>query len=235
MDEREGLDEQGRVLLPRTGVARGRHGARDRGGLSRGARGVPDRIRGDRARSRGALLRDAARAARRHGGAAAGARGDEPRDPRRDARSRARARRRRRTLGRRVRGARGGRLARDRGGDRARARARSRDGRGGPAAPRRDGRDPRARGRGGREALPADRGRVAGELQLPGPDRGLGRARGGRGVLRRGREPRRPTSRDAQGLGRVPQPARRESRGPAAAGARAREVRTSRSRRSCRR
>ena len=161
-----------------------------------GTGGVPDRIRGDGPRSRGALLRDAARAARRHGGAAAGARRDEPRDPRGDARARPRAGRRRRPLGRRVRGARRGGLARDRHGDRARARARARDGRGGAAAAGRDGGDPRARGRGGREALPADRGRVAGELQLPGPDRRLGRARGGRGVLRRGREPRRPTSRD---------------------------------------
>ena len=38
-------------------------------------------------------------------------------------------------------------------------------------------------------------------------------------------EPRRPTSRDAQGLGGVPQPARRESGGPAAASARAGPVR----------
>ena len=91
--------------------------------------------------------------------------------------------------------------------------------------PGRDGGDPRSRRRGGREALPQDRRRVAGELQLPGTDRRLGRARGGRGVLRRGREPRRPTSRDAQGLGRVPQPARRESGGPAAPGARARALR----------
>ena len=43
---------------------------------------------------------------------------------------------------------------RDGGRDRARARARSGDGRGRAAAPGRDGGDPRARGRGGREALP---------------------------------------------------------------------------------
>ena len=54
-----------------------------------------------------------------------------------------------------------------RGGDRARARARPRDGGGGGAASRLDGRDPRARGRGRRDALPADPRRVAGELQLP--------------------------------------------------------------------
>ena len=37
-------------------------------------------------------------------------------------------------------------------------------------------------------------------------------------LLRRGREPRRPTSDQAEGLGRVPQPARRAGRRPAAAG-----------------
>ena len=163
--------------------------------------------------------------ARRDRGAAARTGGDQPGDPRGDARARARAGRRRRPLGRRVRGSRRGGLARDGHGHRARARARSRDGGGSATAARRDGGDPRARGRGGREAVPADRRRVAGELQLPGSDRRLGRARGGRGVLRRGREPRRPTSRDPQGLGRVPQPARRAGCGPASPRARSRQVR----------
>ena len=82
---------------------------------------------------------------------------------------------RRRPLGRRVRraGRRAGALGR--GGDRARPRARPRDGRGRAGEPRLDGRDPRPRGRGGREALHADRRRVAGELQLPRPDRRLRR------------------------------------------------------------
>ena len=101
-------------------------------------------------------------------------------------------------------------VAGDGRGDRARARAGPRDGGGGPRAPGRDGSDPRPRRRGGREALPQDRRRVAGELQLPGPDRRLRRARSSRGVLRRGREPRRATSGEAEGLRRVPQPARRE-------------------------
>ena len=218
MDEREAVDE-GRVLLPRPGVARGRHGPRDRGGVPGCARGLSDRVGGDRARPRGALLLDAARQARRHGGAAACARRDEPGDPRGDARARPRAGRRRRPLGRRVRSPGCGRLAGDGAGDRARPRARSRDGGGGSATSRRDGRDPRSRRRGGREALPQDRRRVAGELQLSRADRGVGRARGGRGVLRRGRWPRRSTSSDAEGVGRLPQPARREGRGQAATGA----------------
>ena len=117
----------------------------------------------------------------------------------------------------RVRGARVGRSARHRRGDRARPRAWARDGRGGPPASRLDGRDPRARGRGGRDSLSQDRGRVAGELQLPRADRDLGRERGRRGVVRRGREPRRSTSDQAEGLGCVPQPARRAGGGSAQA------------------
>ena len=52
-------------------------------------------------------------------------------------------------------------------------RERARDGRGGTPAPGRDGGDPRPGRRGGREALPADRRRVARELQLPGAGRRL--------------------------------------------------------------
>ena len=127
-----------------------------------------------------------------------------PRCARRD-----RAGRRRRALGRRVRGACVGRRARDRRGDRARPRAWARDGRGRPAASRLDGRDSRSRGRGGRDPVPKDRGRLARQLQLPRPDRDLGRERGRRGVVRRGREPRRSTSDQAEGLRCVPQPTRR--------------------------
>ena len=58
----------------------------------------------------------------------------------------------------------------------------------------------------------------------PGPDRRLRRARSSRGVLRRGRKPRRPTSGDAEGLGRVPQSARREGGRSAASRARARAL-----------
>ena len=97
-------------------------------------------------------------------------------------------------------------------GDRARSGARPRDGRSGAAAPGLDGGDPRPRGRAGRDALPQDPRRLARELQLPRADRRLRRERGGRGVLRRGREPRRPTSDQAQGVGRIPQPARRRGR-----------------------
>ena len=81
----------------------------------------------------------------------------------------------------------------------ARARARPRHGRGGEGAPRLDGRDPRPRRRGGRGPLPQDRERVAGELQLPGPARDLGRdRRRRRGLLRgaaRRRAPRDPAAR----------------------------------------
>ena len=87
--------------------------------------------------------------------------------------ARARARRRRRPLGRRVLGARLGRGDRDARGDRARARARPCDGRGRPRAPGLDGRDPGSRGRGGRDAVQEDPRRLAGELQLPRPDRHL--------------------------------------------------------------
>ena len=90
------------------------------------------------------------------------------------------------------------------------------------------------RGRGGREPLPQDRRRVAGELQLPGPDRDLGRERRSRGAVRRGRNPRRSTSDQAEGLRGVPQPARRAGRRPAQAGDRRRSASTTRSRRSCR-
>jgi hypothetical protein len=50
-------------------------------------------------------------------------------------------------------------------------------------AARLDGGDPRPRRRGRRGALPQDRGRVAGELQLPGPARRLRRDARGRRVL----------------------------------------------------
>ena len=123
---------------------------------------------------------------------------------------------------------------RHRRGDRSRARAWARDGRGGPPASRLDGRDPRARGRGGREPLPQDRRRLAGELQLPGPDRDLGRERRSRGVLRRGRDPRRSTSDQAEGLRCVPQPTRRPGSGPRSSPRSTRCASTTRSRRSCR-
>ena len=116
-----------------------------------------------------------------------------------------RARLRRRPLGRRVRGARGGRrrsatreaiaLVRERGLAMAEA-ARERPGSMAAILGLED--------EVGRDALPQDPRRLAGELQLPRADRRLGRERCGRGVLRRGREPRRPPSRQAEGLGRVP-------------------------------
>ena len=58
-----------------------------------------------------------------------------------------------------------------------------------PPATRRDGRDPRAGGSARRDLLPEDSRGLAGQLQLPWTDRRLGGERGGRGVLRRGREP----------------------------------------------
>ena len=72
---------------------------------------------------------------------------------------------------------------RRRRGDRARPRARPGDGRGGARAPRLDGGDPRARRRGRRALCRQDPRRLAGELQLPGPDRRLRRERRRRRVL----------------------------------------------------
>ena len=119
--------------------------------------------------------------------AAAGARRDEPRDQRGAPRSRHRARLRRRPLGRRVLGARRGHSLGVAETIAPRARARARHGRRRQGAARLDGGDPRPRRRGGRGALPQDRERLAGELQLPGPARDLGRDRRGRRVLRRRR------------------------------------------------
>ena len=132
-----------------------------------GERRVRARQRGVRPRPRAAVLPRRRRGARRHRGAAAGARRDVARDARGDPRPRHRAGLRRRPFGRRVRGARRGGRAVARGRDRARARARHRDGGGRAPASRLDGRDPRARGRGRRDAVPPDPRRVACELQLP--------------------------------------------------------------------
>ena len=104
------------------------------------------------------------------------------------ARARHRAGLRRRPLGRRVRRAR--RRAGDRRSEEAIALVRERGLAMAEAAreqPGLDGRDPRARRRGGRELCRADRRRVAGELQLPRPDRRLRREPVRRRVLHRGR------------------------------------------------
>ena len=69
---------------------------------------------------------------------------------------------------------------------------------------------PRPRRRGGRDALPQDPRRLAGELQLPRPDRRVRAGLGRGGVLQRGERPGRAPRREARGLGRLPQPARRE-------------------------
>src|SRR6187455_1375380 len=211
------MHDEGRVLLPGPGLARSRDGARDRRGGAGGDGGLSRRLGGDGDGPRPSLLRGAPRGARRDGGPAADARRHEPRDPGRGAQGGHRARHRRRPLGRRVRRARLGTRDVGRRGDRPRPRARARHGRGGEAAAGGDGRDPRPRGPACGDALPEDPRRVAGELQLPRPDRRLGRKRRGRGVLRRGREPRRATSDQAKGLGRVSQPPRRTGRaGPQA-------------------
>ena len=135
------------------------------GGLRRGQRGV-------RARPEAALLLGIRRGAVADRVAAAGARRDEPRHQRGAARARHRPGLRRRPFRRRVLGARRRRarsrrseaiaLVRERGLAMAAAAKR---------APGLDGRDPRPRRRGGRGALPQDRRRVAGELQLPRPAR----------------------------------------------------------------
>ena len=180
-----------------------------------GARGdgrLPAGERGFGPRSRPALLRGPRGRARPDRGAATGARGDEPGHSGGAARGRLRARCRRRALGRRVRGAcrRAGPL--DRGRAHARSGAGPGDGRGGARESRLDGGDPRSRGRGRRSALQADLGCLAGELQLPGPDRHL-RPGPGRGrVLQRGRGPGRAPDGEASRVRRLPQPARRARR-----------------------
>ena len=88
-------------------------------------------------------------------------------------------------------------------------RARDRDGGGGRGAARLDGGDPRPRRRGRRGSLPEDLERLAGELQLPRPDRRLRRGRRGRRVLRRGGARGRAPRRAAARLRRVPLAARR--------------------------
>ena len=211
--------EQGCVLLPGPGLARGRDGQGDRRGGAGGDGGVPGRQRGLGARPRPALLRGAARGARRHRGAAAGARCDEPRRARCAAGARDRAGRRRRPLGGRVRGARVRLGDVERRGDRARARARPRDGGGGAQASGLDGGDPRARGRGGREPLPQDP-RASGPRTTTVPARSSSPARTA-AVEELCAEAESLGARRAIKLrvsGRVPQPARRPRRRPAAAG-----------------
>ena len=161
----------------------------------------------------------------RDGEPAAGARRDVPRDQRGDPRARDRAGLRRRPFRRRVLRARRRTLAVAGRGDRARARARAGDGRGREGKPRDDGGDPRPRRRGRREHLQEDPQRVAGELQLPRPDRHLRRERGRGRVLRPGGGRRRAPRDQASRLGRVPFPARRARGGAAEAGDRARELR----------
>ncbi len=209
-----------RILLPGPGLARGRHGPRHRGG---GARGDG---RSSSAAARRPGSTSCGSASRRRRRSSSTPRCSSRRSSRRASRCsppcapRHRAGLRGRPLGRRVRGA--GRaqamtveeaiaLVRERGLAMAEAAA---------PAPRLDGRDPRARGRDRREALPADPRRLAGELQLPGPDRRLGREPGRRRVLRAARSGR-PPRRQAESLGRVPQPARRARRRAPAAGDRA--------------
>ena len=112
-----------------------------------------------------------------------------------------------------------GRVARDPGDDRARPRARaSRWPRRRSERPGLDGRDPRPRRRGRRADLPQDPRRVAGELQLPRPDRRLGRERRRSTRLRRGRAGGR-APRGQAAASRARSTAARRARGrPAAAG-----------------
>ncbi len=175
-------------------------------------------------RPRAPLLPRRARGAARHRRAAAGARGDVARGARGAAGARREGRLRDRPLRRRVRGSRRRRGDVGRGRDRARPRAWPRDGGGRREEPRLDGRDPRSCRREGRSALPPHPRRVAGELQLPRPDRRLRREPRRRRVHRAGAERGRAPRGEAQGLGRVPFPARRPRRRPAAAGDREGQV-----------
>ena len=222
------LDEGGCVMAAATKIAFCFPGQGSfEAGMGRDiAEAVPAAMRRVRERKRGVGLDlerlcfdGTRRGAVRDRRAAAGARRDLASPcsrPLRDARRRAGLRRR--PLGRRVRGARGRAGDERRRGDRARARARARDGRGGARAARLDGGDPRPRRRGGRDALPEDPRRLAGELQLPGADRRLRREPRRRRVLRAGHRGRCAARGQAQGLGRVPLAARRPRRRPAAPG-----------------
>ena len=137
--------------------------------------------RGGRTRPEGDLLPRPGREPARHEGAAAGAR-RQPRDQRGDPGAG--------SCPTSSSGTPSGSSRRSARPSRSTRRMRScasedRDGRSRRGAPRLDGRDPRPRRRGGRGPLSKDRERLAGELQLPGPDRRLGRGRRrGRGVHR---------------------------------------------------
>ena len=159
------------------------------------------------------MLREPGRGYRRHRGPAACARHHVPLARRCAPFARHPARRGRRPLGRRVlRARRCGHALASATRLRSSASAGSRWRRP-PAASRLDGGDPRSRRRGGRGALPQDPQRVAGELQLPGPARHLGRDAVGRRGDRRG-DARRRTPRDqAARVRRVPLAARRARRG----------------------
>ena len=97
-----------------------------------------------------------------------------------------------------------------------------------------DGRDPRARGRGGRDALPPILGVWPANYNCPGQIVVSGENLRRRRVHRAGAGGRRAPRGQAQGLGRVPLAARRARRRPAAARRSRRCSSRSRRRRSCR-
>ena len=216
---------QDRIHVSRAGLARRRHGPRDRRGGARGDGDLRRGQRGHRPRPRALCFDTPARP--RWSRPRSSSRRSWPRASRRARRSAARGIAPDFVVGHSV-----GEFAAlgdvrslsPQRGDRARARARPRDGRRGARTAGRDGGDSRSRRRGGRGPLPQDRERLAGELQLPGPDRRLRRVGRGRRVRRggcaRGRSARDP----AQGLGRVPLAARRARRRSAAARDRARAL-----------
>ena len=181
-----------------------------------------DRQRGVRARPAAALLRHAARGDGRDRAAAAGARRDEPRRAGRAARAGLQA-------------ATSWSATRSASSPRSPRRVAMNVARRSRSSASAASRWPRRRESGpgsmaailgledevGREPLPQDPRRLAGELQLSRPDRRVGRDAGGRRVLRRGRGGGRAPDREAARLRRLPLAARRAGRRPAASGGRA--------------
>ena len=232
MDEGEGGLTKIAFMLPGPGLARGRHGPRDRRGRARGDGGVRARQRGGRHRPEAALLRGAGR------GASSTRRCSSRRSSRRASRStqaiRARGIEPDYVVGHSVGEFAALGAAESLGVAEAIALVRERGLAMAEAAQQHPGSMAAILGldgRGRRDALPQDPQRLAGELQLPGPDRRLGRGRRGRRVLRARPSRRARAARcKLRVSGAFHSPARRPRRRPAAAGGRARSTSPSRRR-----
>ena len=204
-------------LFPRPGALEAGHGPRARRGGAERDGGLPDRV----VRRRGSISRSSA--STRPSRSSSRPRSSSRRSSRRASRSWPRSARAgssptsssatpSASSPRSPRSARSGRARRS-----ASCASGARDGRGRAAAPGLDGGDPRPRGRGGREAVPEDHRRLAGQLQLSGPDRDLGRERRCRGVCAEAESLGARRAIRLKVSGCVSQPARRPGCRPAAA------------------